>query len=117
VAMIRFILIHNRQGKIRLAKWYNIISEDEKTKIKLEVHRLVAARDQRSLSNFIEYRNYKVIYKRYAGLYFSFCVDIKDNELGYLESIHFFVEILDAYFKNVCELDLVFNVSSIRSWW
>ncbi len=50
-----------------------------------------------------------MIYRRYAGLYFSVCVDVTDNELAYLESIHLFVEILDHYFSNVCELDLVFN--------
>lgn len=32
-----------------------------------------------------------------------------DNELAYLEAIHLFVEILDAHFANVCELDLVFH--------
>lgn len=37
------------------------------------------------------------------------CVDANDNELAYLESIHFFVEVLDSFFGNVCELDLVFN--------
>lgn len=26
-----------------------------------------------------------------------------------LESIHLFVEVLDRFFRNVCELDLVFN--------
>jgi AP-2 complex subunit sigma-1 len=36
-------------------------------------------------------------------------VDTNDNELAYLEAIHFFVEVLDSYFGNVCELDLVFN--------
>jgi hypothetical protein len=29
--------------------------------------------------------------------------------LAYLEAIHFFVEVLDSFFGNVCELDLVFN--------
>ncbi len=28
---------------------------------------------------------------------------------SYLEAIHLFVEVLDAYFGNVCELDLVFS--------
>ena len=37
------------------------------------------------------------------------CVDANDNELAYLEAIHFFVEVLDSFFGNVCELDLVFN--------
>lgn len=36
-------------------------------------------------------------------------MDANDNELSYLEAIHFFVEVLDAFFGNVCELDLVFN--------
>ncbi|MCL4153942.1 UNVERIFIED_CONTAM: hypothetical protein GTU68_008693, partial [Idotea baltica] len=54
-------------------------------------------------------RNYKIIYKRYAGLFFSLCVDIHDNDLGHLEFIHLFVEVLDKHFGNVCELDIVFN--------
>ena len=41
------------------------------------------------------------------------CVDVTDNELAYLESIHLFVEILDHYFSNVCELDLVFNFHKV----
>lgn len=49
------------------------------------------------------------MYRRYAGLFFCVCVDANDNELAYLEAIHFFVEVLDAFFGNVCELDLVFN--------
>jgi AP-2 complex subunit sigma-1 len=69
------------------------------------------------------------VYRRYAGLFFCVCVDANDNELAYLEAIHLFVEILgecgiyfhdeeermtehgssDAFFDNVCELDLVFN--------
>ena len=37
----------------------------------------------------------KIIYKRYAGLFFALCVDINDNELTCLEFIHLFVETLD----------------------
>ena len=40
-------------------------------------------------------------------------MDVNDNELGYLESIHLFVEMLDRYFGNVCELDLVFNFHKV----
>ncbi|XP_016204798.1 AP-2 complex subunit sigma isoform X3 [Arachis ipaensis] len=58
-------------------------------------------------------RTHKVIYRRYAGLFFSLCVDITDNELAYLECIHLFVEILDHFFSNVCELDLVFNFHKV----
>jgi Clathrin adaptor complex, small subunit len=57
----------------------------------------------------VEYQQIKLVYRRYAGLYFISAIDLSDSELGYLESLHFLVEILDIYFNNVCELDLVFN--------
>ncbi|KAG6278849.1 hypothetical protein E4U47_004652 [Claviceps purpurea] len=108
-AMLSFILIQNRQGKTRLAKWYAPYSDDEKIKLKGEVHRLIAPRDQKYQSNFVEFRNNRIVYRRYAGLFFCACVDTNDNELAYLEALHFFVEVLDSFFGNVCELDLVFN--------
>lgn len=111
-AMIRFILLQNRQGKTRLAKYYIPLEESEKHKLEYEVHRLVVNRDPK-FTNFVEFRTHKVIYRRYAGLFFSMCVDITDNELAYLESIHLFVEILDHFFSNVCELDLVFNFHKV----
>lgn len=61
----------------------------------------------------LQFRTHKIIYRRYAGLFFSMCVDITDNELAYLECIHLFVEILDHFFSNVCELDLVFNFHKV----
>jgi hypothetical protein len=74
----------------------------------------VAPRDQKYQSNFVEFRNNKIVYRRYAGLFFCACVDANDNELAYLEAIHFFVEVLDSFFGNVCELDLVFNFYKVR---
>jgi hypothetical protein len=53
------------------------------------------------LCNFIEWKDGKVIYKRYASLYFVCMVDKDDNELMVLETVHHFVEILDRYFGNV----------------
>ena len=61
------------------------------------------------LSNFIEWNQYKIIYKRYASLYFITLCDKDDNELIVLEMIHHYVECLDRYFGNVCELDIIFN--------
>ncbi|KAI8869714.1 clathrin coat assembly protein ap17 [Ramicandelaber brevisporus] len=107
--MIRFILVQNRQGKTRVAKYYIPLTESEIQSLKGQVHRAVASRDQRHQSNFCEFGSYKIVYRRYAGLFFCFGVDSNDNELVYLEAIHLLVEILDSYFENVCELDLVFN--------
>lgn len=87
-------------------------TEAEKTRIEAEVHRLITSRDKK-YTNFIEYNNYKLIYRRYAGLFFTIAVDVQDNELSYLESIHLFVELLDSYFANVCELDIVFNFNKV----
>lgn len=41
-------------------------------------------------------------------MYFVVFIDKDDNELIILEQIHHFVELLDRYFGNVCELDLIF---------
>ncbi|XP_031283971.1 AP-1 complex subunit sigma-2-like, partial [Pistacia vera] len=65
------------------------------------------------LCNFVEWRGYKVVYKRYASLYFCMCIDQDDNELKVLEIIHHYVEILDRYFGSVYELDLIFNFHKV----
>lgn len=88
--------------------------EAEKIRIEADVHRLVTSRDKK-YTNFIEYNNYKLIYRRYAGLFFTIAVDLTDNELSYLETVHLFVELLDSYFSNVCELDIVFNFNKVYS--
>jgi len=107
-----------------LSKWYipppstapgsSVSPEAEKIRTEAEVHRLVTARDKK-YTNFIEYNNYKLIYRRYAGLFFTIAVDTHDNELSYLETIHLFVELLDSYFSNVCELDIVFSFNKVYS--
>lgn len=68
-----------------------------------------------SHSFVLQFRNFKIVYRRYAGLYFCICVDVNDNNLCYLEAIHNFVEVLNEYFHNVCELDLVFNFYKVYS--
>ncbi|KAG6911176.1 hypothetical protein DXG01_003043 [Tephrocybe rancida] len=98
-----------------------------KAKIVKDVTQLVLARRTR-MCNFLEYKDTKVVYRRYASLFFVCGITSSDNELVTLEIIHRYVEVLDRYFGNVsrdkflwsfrlsdrvaeqvCELDLIFN--------
>jgi len=90
----------------------------QKAKIVKDVTQLVLARRTR-MCNFLEYkgallflliRTYrrqlvwvdsKVVYRRYASLFFVTGISQMDNELITLEIIHRYVEVLDRYFGNV----------------
>jgi len=110
---IRFFLLQNKQGKTRLSKWYQTAPNDiERNKLEADVFRIISMRG-RGYTNFVEHDTYKLIYRRYAGLYFCFGVDVTDNELVLMETIHLFVRILDQYFSNVCELDIVFQFNKV----
>lgn len=63
----------------------------------------------------LQYENIKIVYRRYAGLYFIFGVDMDErcNELLLMETIHLFVELMDHFFSNVCELDIVFHFNKV----
>ena len=111
---MKFVILQNKQGRTRLSKWYININEEEKIKIQNEVYRTIILRDIKE-NNIIEYKNYKIVYKKYASLYFMFGIDTDDNELASLELIHLFVETLDKYFGSVCELDVVYNFYKVYS--
>lgn len=108
--MIQYILLISRQGKVRLSKFYSPMSSKEKAKATRDACALAIGRSQK-FSNFVECNGgaQKLVIRRYASLYFVGCIDAEDNELLMLETIHHFVEVLDKYFGNVCELDLIFN--------
>jgi len=93
---------------LRLQKWYEAKEVQEKKKIVRELTSTILSRKPK-MSNFLEFRDLQVVYKRYASLFFCFAVDRSDNELGALEVIHRYVEVLDKYFGSVCELDIIFN--------
>ncbi|XP_059105060.1 AP-1 complex subunit sigma-1A [Peromyscus eremicus] len=106
--MMRFMLLFSRQGKLRLQKWYLATSDKERKKMVRELMQVVLARKPKMCS-FLEWRDLKVVYKRYASLYFCCAIEGQDNELITLELIHRYVELLDKYFGSVCELDIIFN--------
>ena len=71
---IRFVMLLSRQGKVRLAKWYTTVSQKERAKIVKEVLPLVLPRGPK-LCNFVDWRDGKVVYRRYASLYFVVGID------------------------------------------
>ena len=79
-----------------------------------DVVSLVLTRSMK-MCNVVDWKDNKVIYKRYASLYFVTCTDPDDNELLTMEILHMYVEVLDKYFGSVCELDLIFNFT--RAYW
>ncbi|GAB7335600.1 hypothetical protein MBLNU13_g07930t1 [Cladosporium sp. NU13] len=105
---IRYLILLSRQGKVRLAKWFTTLSPKDKAKIIKDVSQLVLARRTR-MCNFLEYKDTKVVYRRYASLFFIAATDNTDNELITLEIVHRYVEQMDKYYGNVCELDIIFN--------
>ncbi|CAM9143623.1 unnamed protein product [Phaeothamnion confervicola] len=108
--MIKFVLMVNKMGQTRISSYYEWMPIPERVALEAEVVRRCFARSELQCS-FFEFRGYKIIYRRYASLFFIVGVDSdEENELGILEFIHNLVETLDKYFQSVCELDIMFNL-------
>lgn len=102
------MLLFSRQGKVRLQKWFAAYPDKQRKKMVRELVSIVLARKPKMCS-FLEFKDLKIVYKRYASLYFLAAVESDDNQLITLEVIHRYVEVLDKYFGSVCELDIIFN--------
>merc|ERR1712137_807090 len=91
--------------------YYDYLTVRERVTLEGELIRKCLSRSEGQCS-IVEYRQYRVIYRRYASLYFIVGVEAESdvNELAVLEFIHTLVETLDKYFENVCELDIMFNL-------
>ncbi|XP_065176056.1 AP-1 complex subunit sigma-2-like [Sycon ciliatum] len=106
--MIQYIFLFSRHGKCRLQHWYHAVPSKDKKRIYRDLVSLILSRKSR-MCHFLEYKDMKVVYKRYASLFFCVGIDTNDNELIVLEIIHRYVDLLDKYFGSVCELDVIFN--------
>lgn len=109
--MIKFFLLVNKVGQTRLAKYYEFLDANERVLLEGEcVRKCLGVKD--TSSNVVELRQYKLIFRRYASLYFIAGLDIDgdDNEMAIFEFIHCYVETLNAVFGNVCEIDIMYNL-------
>ena len=66
---IKFVLMVNKQGQTRLSTYYEWLSMPERVALEAEIIRTCLSRSEFQCS-FVEYRGYKVVYRRYASLFF-----------------------------------------------
>lgn len=112
------ILVINNHGQPRLCKFYDRLSHAEQQLAIKECFTVVSKRPD-TICNFLEGTSVwgdkvRLIYRHYATLFFIFAVDESESELGILDLIQVFVEVLDKCFENVCELDLIFHVDKVH---
>ncbi|CAI0473418.1 unnamed protein product [Linum tenue] len=117
--MIKAVMVMNTQGKPRLTKFYEFLVRKRQTQFSLFFFLPCLIRAE-NVSNFMEADSIfgpdsRLVYKHYATLYFVFVFDSSENELAMLDLIQVFVETLDKCFRNVCELDIVFNYSKLHT--
>nr|XP_044999274.1 AP-3 complex subunit sigma-1-like isoform X2 [Jaculus jaculus] len=90
--MIKAIILLNNHWKPRLSKFYQPYSEDVQQQIIRETFHLESKREE-NVCNFLEGglltggSDNKLMYRYYATLYFVFCVDSSESELGILDLI------------------------------
>ncbi|XP_058605747.1 AP-4 complex subunit sigma-1 isoform X1 [Onychostoma macrolepis] len=105
--MIKFILMVNKQGQTRLSKYYEQVELGKRAALEADVVRGCLARRKEECS-FVEYKDYKLVYRQYAALFIVVGITENENELSIYELVHNFVEVLDKYFSRVSELDVSF---------
>eukprot|EP00300_Choanocystis_sp_HF-7_P000747 c10617_g1_i3.p1 GENE.c10617_g1_i3~~c10617_g1_i3.p1 ORF type:complete len:167 (-),score=42.56 c10617_g1_i3:16-483(-) len=109
--MIKFLLMVNKLGQTRLCQYYDMYMPiEERSLLEAEIIRKCISRRPEQCA-FLEHRDYKVVYRRYASLYLIVGAEgEEENEMALLELIHNVVETLDRYFENVCELDIMMHL-------
>ncbi|XP_061319453.1 AP-4 complex subunit sigma-1 isoform X2 [Pezoporus flaviventris] len=111
--MIKFFLMVNKQGQTRLSRYYEHVEIKKRTMLEAEVIKNCLSRSKDQCS-FIEYKDFKLVYRQYAALFVVVGIDHTENEMAVYELIHNFVEVLDKYFSRVSELDIMFNLDRVH---
>ncbi|XP_044370664.1 AP-3 complex subunit sigma isoform X2 [Triticum aestivum] len=117
--MIQAVMVISTLGKPRLLKFYSFQDPEKHQELVRGVFQLLSARPE-GVSNFVEADaifgpGTRLVYKHLATLYFVFVFDSSENELAMLDLVQVFVETLNRCFKNVCELDIVFNFNKLHT--
>ncbi|XP_051478338.1 AP-4 complex subunit sigma-1 isoform X2 [Apus apus] len=111
--MIKFFLMVNKQGQTRLSRYYEHVEINKRATLEAEVVKNCLSRSKDQCS-FIEYKDFKLVYRQYAALFVVVGINETENEMAVYELIHNFVEVLDKYFSRVSELDIMFNLDRVH---
>ncbi|XAR72810.1 hypothetical protein NMG60_11019578 [Bertholletia excelsa] len=117
--MIRAVIVMNDQGKPRLVKFYDYQAVEKQQELIRRIYGVLCGRAE-NMSNFIQADSIfgpdaRVVYNRYATLYFVIVFDRSENELAMLDLIEVFAETLDNCFNNVCRLDMTFSFYKVHT--
>ncbi|XP_026047616.1 AP-4 complex subunit sigma-1 isoform X3 [Astatotilapia calliptera] len=107
--MIKFVLMVNRQGQTRLSRYYHSVELSRRAALEADVVRYCLSRKKDQCS-FVEYKDFKLVYRQYAALYIVVGITDSENELSIYELVHNFVEVLDKYFSRV----IMFNLDRVH---
>ncbi|KFP49560.1 AP-4 complex subunit sigma-1 [Cathartes aura] len=107
--MIKFFLMVNKQGQTRLSRYYEHVEIKKRTMLEAEVIKNCLSRSKDQCS-FIEYKDFKLVYRQYAALFVVIGINETENEMAVYELIHNFVEVLDKYFSRV----IMFNLDRVH---
>ncbi|XP_067895468.1 AP-4 complex subunit sigma-1 isoform X7 [Heterodontus francisci] len=107
--MIKFFLLVNKQGQMRLSRYYEPVEIHKRTLLEANVIKNCLSRTKDQCS-FVEYKDFKLVYRQYAALFVVIGIDDAENELAVYELIHNFVEVLDKYFSRV----IMFNLDKVH---
>ncbi|EPR60087.1 adaptor-related protein complex 3, sigma 2 subunit [Toxoplasma gondii TgCatPRC2] len=112
--MIKAVIVVNNHGKPRLLRFYDGTPHEKQQHILRRTYQVVSQRPGDSSCCFAEDKELfgpetKIVYRHFATLYFIFITDEMESELGVLDLIQVFVQVLDSCFENVCELDLIYH--------
>ena len=117
--MILSVMIINNFGRARLCKFYERMPEARQQQVVKDIFGVLSARQENS-SSFADASSCfgvpgaRIVYRQYATLYFIMVIDSNESELSVLDLIQVLVETLDRHFKNVCELDVIFNSEQVH---
>lgn len=115
--MLHSVLIFNEVAKPRLMRFYDGTPLRNQGEVLKGIHALVSDRNADDCCVINDYKNnpdLKLIYRHFATLFFVVVIDTAESELAILDLIQVLVQVLDACFENVCELDLIYHFDRVH---